>query len=632
MARLRKQSPAPVIDYSGDSEFAEQRQARGVGLTAEAAHPILRARSSPRKQTARSYRLPDDSGSESEPNLPELKLKSASKSPLSNKQIRLAPLRQNLGTVSLQSLQTQDRGRLRHDIAHDISNSSPDKRKAPERPREIAIALRRAKCIDAGRCVAQIEVEVEVEESICCGSGTPSDGSDDELPSPRKLLQLPRKATNRQSRTSIQHHLNDNVPAPSFRIYENPFCPSQRPGNAPKQAAVSSRPVSSSDKENSAAFLSFSPPRLHSPAKTCTPRRPVTPPQPPSKSRLQSPSKTKFKVPAQPLRPSLDAFWDADTVNDWNEQYSPKKVLQSPKKLRLLREDASASPTSSPRKARSPTKAEREAKKDFESRKRSVAAKFFGDLDSKVTKGRVGELAASTGGVHFIWSKSLNSTAGRANWRRETIKTRELDGTTTVTYRDHASIELAEKVINDEHRLLNVIAHEFCHLANFMVSGVKDQPHGRQFKDWGRKCTTAFADQGVEVTTKHNYEIEYKYIWQCSNENCGSEFKRHSKSIDPKRHTCGSCRSKLDQIKPVPRKDAGSENGYAAYVKTHFAAVKRSMPKASQKAVMEAVARKYREHKASVTVEKEQRNVVESVDAAVDNVASVLEYIILDDD
>ena len=35
-----------------------------------------------------------------------------------------------------------------------------------------------------------------------------------------------------------------------------------------------------------------------------------------------------------------------------------------------------------------------------------------------------------------------------------------------------------------QERLLNVIAHEYCHLANFMISGIKDNPHGKEFKEW----------------------------------------------------------------------------------------------------------------------------------------------------
>jgi hypothetical protein len=143
------------------------------------------------------------------------------------------------------------------------------------------------------------------------------------------------------------------------------------------------------------------------------------------------------------------------------------------------------SPTLSPRK--SPTKKtvkERDAKKRFEAQKQELAKAFLQKLDDKITKGEIGQLTSNTGGVALIWSKKLNSTAGRANWRRETITKKYADGKIDRSYKHHANIELAEKVIDDEDRLLNVLAHEFCHLANFMISGVKDNPHGKEFKEW----------------------------------------------------------------------------------------------------------------------------------------------------
>ena len=112
-------------------------------------------------------------------------------------------------------------------------------------------------------------------------------------------------------------------------------------------------------------------------------------------------------------------------------------------------------------------------------------------------------MADSTGGIRIIWSKKLSSTAGRANWRREISRSKNADGFVSNTFHRHyASIELAEKVIDDEgqlspnqitsrdkltsllDRLINVIAHEYCHLANFMINGVKDNPHGKDFKEW----------------------------------------------------------------------------------------------------------------------------------------------------
>ena len=60
-------------------------------------------------------------------------------------------------------------------------------------------------------------------------------------------------------------------------------------------------------------------------------------------------------------------------------------------------------------------------------------------------------MSQSTGGIQVIWSKKLCSTAGRANWRREAIRSKDADGlVSNVTHRHYASIELAEKVIDDE--------------------------------------------------------------------------------------------------------------------------------------------------------------------------------------
>jgi hypothetical protein len=181
-------------------------------------------------------------------------------------------------------------------------------------------------------------------------------------------------------------------------------------------------------------------------------------------------------------------------INEWNDQYSPRKTVISPRKNRFVTpplDDESdqgyQSPSTSPRKAQSPIKKDKkaiEAKKAFEASKQSMAEAFLKELDNKITNGQIAELAASGGGVKIIWSKKLNSTAGRANWKRECTRTTQPDGTIEKTYKHFSSIELAEKVIDDEERLVNVLAHEFCHLANFMVSGIKDNPHGKEFKQW----------------------------------------------------------------------------------------------------------------------------------------------------
>lgn len=156
----------------------------------------------------------------------------------------------------------------------------------------------------------------------------------------------------------------------------------------------------------------------------------------------------------------------------------------------------------------------RQARKDFDAAKQDMAVAFLKELDDTITGGRLAELSASTGGVKLNWTNKLNTTAGRANWKRETART-GLPAQGEEKPKHHASIDIAEKVIDNEHRLLNVIAHEFCHLANFMISGVTGNPHGKEFKAWASKCSEAFSGRGIKVTTKHSYDIDFKYVWSC---------------------------------------------------------------------------------------------------------------------
>lgn len=246
------------------------------------------------------------------------------------------------------------------------------------------------------------------------------------------------------------------------------------------------------------------------------------------------------------------------------------------------------------------------AKKAFEQSKHELADTFLRELDERVTDGKISELSASTGGVRIDWSNRLNTTAGRANWRRETTRRKD-EGTgavTEVTYRHHASIELAEKVIDDEGRLLNVIAHEFCHLANFMVSGVTNNPHGREFKGWAARVTRAFGDsRGIEVTTKHSYDIDFKYVWECTA--CGLEFKRHSKSINTERHRCGACKSELRQTKPVPRGRPAGESEYQRFMKEQMRVIRLENPGSPQKDIMKLVASRWSQRERDKERDKE---------------------------
>jgi SprT-like family len=126
----------------------------------------------------------------------------------------------------------------------------------------------------------------------------------------------------------------------------------------------------------------------------------------------------------------------------------------------------------------------KQEKQAFESKKEQLAIDFLAELDSTITGGRISELTRETGGITIFWNKKLNTTAGMAQWKKEPTRTTTEDGSTCKTYRHCASIQLATKIIDEEQRLLNTLAHEFCHLANFMISEIKNNPHGKEFKAW----------------------------------------------------------------------------------------------------------------------------------------------------
>ncbi|ERF72961.1 hypothetical protein EPUS_05042 [Endocarpon pusillum Z07020] len=364
-----------------------------------------------------------------------------------------------------------------------------------------------------------------------------------------------------------------------------------------------------------------SPSKLKSPTKLNSPSK--------KNPLLLSPSKRGAQIPQSPHRQSIDAFWSSEVINEWNDAYSPAKpplTLSPRKRWKIFDEkekenesegdsgsgsgSGSESPSESPARRRretgkSPTKTPARspakkaateektlavaAKRKFDAEKEKLAHDLLKELDERVAGGQLACLSHSTGGVKIIWSKNLRSTAGRANWRRTVVTTASLNsrpaaatvavgvekGGGVKEVQHHASIELAEKIIDNEERLVNTLAHEFCHLANFMVSGVRDRPHGVEFKSWAAKVTSTFRHherdmyRQVEVTTKHNYQIHHKYLWVCvgtppnaakgflnlppEEEGCGAEYGRHSKSIDPAKHRCGRCKGVLVQVRPKPK-------------------------------------------------------------------------------
>ncbi|KAI1099845.1 SprT-like family-domain-containing protein [Jackrogersella minutella] len=360
-------------------------------------------------------------------------------------------------------------------------------------------------------------------------------------------------------------------------------------------------------------------------------KKPILEPATPKK-KLPPPVKTP-KIPTSPWKPEHKEFWEPEVHFGWVDQHSPEKKPESPKKT------AKEVKAETKRKyAMSPEK--RDERKAFEAVKEELARSFLKELDDRVTGGRLAELTEDTGGLQIKWSSTLLSTAGRANWKCKTLTTTsrgEGGGGQAVRSekRQHSAyIELAHRVLSNESDLLNTVAHEFCHLAVFILHGKPKAAHGAEFKAWGARCGREFAGRGIAVTTKHNYAIEYKFIWKCAG--CPAEVKRHGRSVDPTRQRCGHCRGQLVQVKPTPRgAPADPETGAAPkrkltawqeFMGREMKALSQTNPGMSFKARMAVVSARWAE------VQKTQKGREEKREETIRQLGTAVEVLNIDDD
>ncbi|GAP85208.2 putative hmg box-containing protein [Rosellinia necatrix] len=370
-------------------------------------------------------------------------------------------------------------------------------------------------------------------------------------------------------------------------------------------------------------------------------KAPVLEPMTPRKNLPPSPAKG-HRIPDSPWKPEHKEFWDPEVNFAWIDEHSPPKKPTSATTTTTAKGKANKPGLPAPdsreelrrRYGTSPEK--KEARRAFDGVKEDLARDFLAELDEAVTGGRLGRLTESTGGLRVVWSNTLLTTAGRAHWKCKTTTTTiskppstststsasaststsspsssaaaattakaAITKKMTTTTQHYASIELATKVLSNESDLLNTVAHEFCHLAVFLLHGKPKLAHGAEFKTYGRRVMNAAGagstassssssssiggggkkgakrgeeeegkgegeggmtkvgvlrtprDRGVEinVTTRHSYEIEYRFVWRCAD--CAAEVRRHSRSVDPLRQRCGRCKGGvLVQVKPVPR-------------------------------------------------------------------------------
>ena len=241
----------------------------------------------------------------------------------------------------------------------------------------------------------------------------------------------------------------------------------------------------------------------------------------------------------------------------------------------------------------------------FARKREQYTTSTFAEFNTKVFNG-------SLSSVEVVWSRRLNTTAGLTRLKR--IGTSD-------TMRRIATIELSTKILDNLERLRATLLHEMCHAAAWLVDGVHKPPHGKVFKKWANHSMRRIQD--VEVTTTHDYVIRFRFAWKCQNAACGSIIKRHSRSVDPNKHCCGSCKGRLTEIEvPGSKNDVATvghtpkkkraPTGFSLFVQKNSKAVRERLvaergSSVTQPEVMKECGRMWREKKQDLEKKKDER-------------------------
>ena len=151
--------------------------------------------------------------------------------------------------------------------------------------------------------------------------------------------------------------------------------------------------------------------------------------------------------------------------------------------------------------------------------------------------------------IEIVWSQRLTASVGMFACR-EGPKTFYPLALTNSRREIRLSLplfeQLAARTPYAEQELLNTLAHEMIHQWQFDV--LKRRPdHGLEFL---RKMTEMNRSGEVAITTYHTLEKEVmalsKFAWRC--QDCGRLYRRHRRTIQPKRHHCGACRGTLQEL------------------------------------------------------------------------------------
>ena len=158
--------------------------------------------------------------------------------------------------------------------------------------------------------------------------------------------------------------------------------------------------------------------------------------------------------------------------------------------------------------------------------------------------------------IDIVWSRRLTSSVGmfvsragpRSSWR-DVVARRS----------PPREIRLSLPLLNGllvrspygRNELVSTIAHEMIHQWQYDI--LKRRPnHGPDFL---RKMTEMNRDGALAITIYHSLQKEVlalaRFAWRCRQ--CGRIYRRQRRTIQPRRHQCGSCRGALQELGAIAR-------------------------------------------------------------------------------
>ncbi|XP_071995467.1 germ cell nuclear acidic protein-like [Engystomops pustulosus] len=101
-----------------------------------------------------------------------------------------------------------------------------------------------------------------------------------------------------------------------------------------------------------------------------------------------------------------------------------------------------------------------------------------------------------------------------------------------------AKIELSDKVCDSAERVRDLLIHEMCHAATWVIDRQPNAGHGWIWRYYCRKAEQHLPDL-PPITQYHSFKINYPVVYECSG--CHARAGRWKASIDTQRFVCSHC-------------------------------------------------------------------------------------------